>query len=295
VVGAVSVTAGLITLTYGLIEGPATGWSSRPVMGALIAGTVFLGLFLLVESQAAEPLLPLGLFASAQFTAANAVTFVVYGALGGVLFLTPVALQDVAGYSPLASGTALLPVTVIMLALSARSGSLAVRIGPRLQMSAGPCIVAAGVLLLARIAADGNYLTEVLPAVVVFGLGLAVTVAPLTATALGAAPARHAGVASAVNNDVARVAGLIVVAVLPALAGITGDSYLNPVQLGAGFRTAMVVAAATCSVGGLLAAATIRNPAVSPQARWLTKHHHCGLDGPPLRATGRILSSAADS
>jgi EmrB/QacA subfamily drug resistance transporter len=295
VVGAVSVTGGLIALIYGLIEGPATGWTSPAVIGSLIAGMVLLGLFLLVESRAAAPLLPLGLFASAQFTAANAVTFVVYGALGGVLFLTPVALQEVAGYSPLASGAALLPVTMIMLALSARSGSLAVRIGPRLQMSAGPCIVAAGVLLLVRLAPDGNYLTEVLPAVVIFGLGLAVTVAPLTATALGAAPAQHAGVASAVNNDVARVAGLIVVAVLPALAGITGDSYLNPVQLGTGFRTAMLVAAAACLAGGLLAARTIRNPARSPQVRLFGEEHHCGLDGPPLRAIGRILSSGADS
>lgn len=295
VIGAVVVTAGLVALTYGLIEGPATGWTSPTVTGALVAGVLLLALFLLVEARAAEPLLPLGLFASAQFTAANAVTFVVYGALGGVLFLTPVALQEVAGYSPLASGTALLPVTMIMLALSARSGSLAVRIGPRLQMSAGPCIVAAGVLLLVRLTADGDYLTEVLPAVVVFGVGLAVTVAPLTATALGAAPTRHAGVASAVNNDVARVAGLIVVAVLPALAGITGDSYLNPVQLGTGFRTAMLVAAATCLAGGLLAAGTIRNPARLPQARWLAEEHHCGLDGPPLRAAGGILSPAADS
>lgn len=295
VIGAVSVTAGLIALTYGLIEGSATGWTSPAVMSPLIAGAVLLGLFLLVESRAREPLLPLGLFASAQFTAANAVTFVVYGALGGVLFLTPVALQELAGYSPFASGMALLPVTMIMLALSARSGSLAARIGPRLQMSAGPCIVAAGVLLLVRLAADGNYLTEVLPAVVVFGLGLAVTVAPLTATALGAAPAQRAGVASAVNNDVARVAGLIVVAVLPALAGIRGDSYLNPVQLGSGFRTAMLVAAATCVAGGLLAAGTIRNPARLPQARWLAEEHHCGLDGPPLRAASRILTSAADS
>jgi EmrB/QacA subfamily drug resistance transporter len=295
VVGALSVTAGLVALTYGLIEGPATRWTSPVAVGSLIAGVGLLGLFLRVESRAAEPLLPLSLFASAQFTAANAVTFVVYGALGGVLFLTPVALQEVAGYSPLASGAALLPVTMIMFALSARSGSLAVRIGPRLQMSVGPCIVATGVLLLVRLTADGNYLTEVLPAVVVFGLGLAVTVAPLTATALGAVPAQHAGVASAVNNDVARVAGLIVVAVLPALAGITGDSYLNPVQLGTGFRTAMLVAAATCLAGGVLAAGTIRNPARLPQVRWPSKEHRCGLDSLPLRAPGRIISAATDS
>jgi hypothetical protein len=122
-----------------------------------------------------------------------------------------------------------------------------------------------------------------------------VTVAPLTATALGAVPAEHAGVASAVNNDVARIAGLIVVAVLPALAGITGDSYLHPVQLGTGFRTAMLVAAATCSAGGLLAAGTIRNPPRAPRARPLGEEQHCGLDTPPLRAPGRIISSATDS
>jgi hypothetical protein len=162
-------------------------------------------------------------------------------------------------------------------------------------MSVGPCIVGAGVLLLVRLAPDGNYLSEVLPAVVVFGLGLAVTVAPLTATALGAVPAEHAGVASAVNNDVARIAGLVVVAVLPALAGITGDSYLNPVQLGTGFRTAMLVAAATCSAGGLLAAGTIRNPARAPRARPLGEEQYCGLDSPPLCAPGRIVSSATDS
>jgi EmrB/QacA subfamily drug resistance transporter len=282
VAGAVTVTAGLVGLTYGLIEGPAVGWDSPPVLGALVAGVALLGAFVLVERRAAEPLLPLGLFDSAQFTAVNAVTFVVYGALGGVLFLLPVVLQVVAGFSPLVAGTALLPITALMLAFSARSGALAARIGPRLQMSVGPLVVAAGMVLFVRM--GPNYFADVLPALLVFGLGLAITVAPLTATALSSAPTEHAGVASAVNNDVARAASLIAVAVLPALAGITGDSYVHPAALASGFRTAMLIAAGACAAGGVLAAVTVRNPVRLPEpARRLGEELHCGLEGPPLR------------
>src|SRR6266540_3653993 len=155
----------------------------------------------------------------------------VLAALAGGLFLLPVELQVVAGYSPIASGAALLPVTFIMLALSERSGALATRIGPRLQMSLGPMVIAAGMVMLTQIGPTGTYLTTVLPGVVVYGLGLAINVAPLTSTVLAAAPAEHAGIASAVNNDVARTAGLIAVAVLPVAAGITGTAYLDPVRL----------------------------------------------------------------
>ena len=233
-------------------------------------------------------MLPLDVFASRQFSAANAVTFVVYGALGGALFLLPVVLQLVAGYTPLAAGAALLPVTAIMLALSSSSGASAARIGPRLQMSVGPVVIAAGLALLARIDDGGNYLTEVLPAVTVFGLGLAINVAPLTATALGAAPAERAGVASAVNNDVARTAGLIAVAVLPAAAGITGQTYLDAAALHAGFRTAVLIAAAACVGAGLLAFATIRNPGRRDRAAAQpVLGLHCAIDGTPLRPGAR--------
>jgi EmrB/QacA subfamily drug resistance transporter len=284
VAGALTVTAGLTGLTYGLIEGPAAGWASPAVIGSLIAGVALLAAFVVVESRAADPLLPPGIFSSVQFSAANAVTFVVYAALGGVLFLLPVVLQVVSGYSPLAAGTALLPVTALMLALSSRSGALAARIGPRLQMSVGPVVIAAGLAMLGGIGPGGTYLTVVLPAVLVFGLGLAINVAPLTATALSAAPAEHAGMASAVNNDVARAAGLIAVAVLPALAGITGDTYLHADALASGFRTAVLIAAGLCVVGGALAALTIRNPATTPAAvRQLAGQSHCALGGPPLR------------
>jgi MFS family permease len=189
------------------------------------------------------------------------------------------------GYSPLGSGLALLPLTVIMLALSARSGQLAARIGPRLQLSAGPLIVAAGLALLTLAPSGPSYALYVLPAVTVFGLGLAITVAPLTATAMSSAPSDHSGIASAVNNDVARFGGLLAVAVLPALAGLTGSAYLHPDALAAGFRTAVLISGALCAAGGLLAAVTITNPA---RGRWPARAAapdqclHCGLDAPPL-------------
>jgi MFS family permease len=203
------------------------------------------------------------------------------------LFLLPTVLQEAAGYSPLASGAALLPVTLIMLTLSARSGALAARIGPRLQMSVGPLVIAAGLLLFTRVAGSGGYIIDVLPAVLVFGFGLAINVAPLTSTALSAVPADHSGIASAVNNDVARVAGLIAVAVLPVAAGITGDSYLHPAELTHGFRNAVIIAAVACAAGGVLAFATIRNPPrlrrqpdqPAPQGQ---PGLQCGLDAPRL-------------
>jgi MFS family permease len=179
-----------------------------------------------------------------------------------------------------------LPTTVIMLLFSARSGQLSARIGPRLQMSVGPVLAGVGIALLARAATPGSYWTQVFPAVLVFGFGLAVTVAPLTATAMGAAPAEHSGVASAVNNTVARAAGLFAVAILPLLAGLTGAAALMPEELAAGFRTAMYITAATCAAGGLLAVLTIRNPA-RPRPCAGDEHgtYSCGLGAPPLRGS----------
>ena len=282
--GAACISGALAGITYGLIAASSDGWGSVPVLVPLAAGAVLLGLFVLVEAKEPEPMLPLGVFASRQFSAANAVTFVVYAALGGLLFLVPVTLQVVHGYSPIEAGTSLLPVTFIMLALSSRSGALAARIGPRLQMSAGPLVIAAALALFTRIGAAGSYLTAVLPAVAVFGLGVAIMVAPLTATALAAAPADHAGVASAVNNDVARAGGLIAVAVLPALAGITGDSYLHPGDLAAGFKKAALIAAVFCAAGGVLAAVAVRNPSRAKCAEATPREFNCGLEAPPLRS-----------
>lgn len=281
VTGGALVTVGLIGLTYGLIEGPSHGWSSPAVPAALIGGGLLLAAFAAWEQRTPNPMLRLDLFRSTQFTATNVVTFAVYGALGGALFLLPIQLQQVSGYTALQAGISLLPVTGVMLALSARSGALAARIGPRLQMSLGPVLVGAGLALFTRID-TGSYLTHVLPAVIVFGLGLATTVAPLTATVLAAVPARHAGMSSAVNNDVARTAGLIAVAVLPAAAGITGTAYLHPAEFSAGFHTAALISAGLCVLGGIFAAVTIRNPhpaEPAPESRQYM--HHCALDAPP--------------
>jgi EmrB/QacA subfamily drug resistance transporter len=274
----------LSTLSYACIEGPTAGWGSAVVVGCFTIAVLSAPAFLLVERRRRNPMLPLGLFRSRQFSAANAVTFIVYGALGGALFLLPVVLQVVDGYSPLQAGLSLLPVTFIMLAFSARSGKLATRIGPRLQMSVGPVVVGVGLAMLSLAGHGGSYITDVLPAVVVFGAGLAITVAPLTATALGAVTADHAGVASAVNNVVARAAGLLTVAVLPVVAGISGAAALVPSSLAAGFDTAVRIAGAACVLGGLLAALTIRNPPGAERLlrRAPVRQWHCALDASPL-------------
>jgi EmrB/QacA subfamily drug resistance transporter len=282
VTGAALAVGWLTATTYALIEGPTRGWTSPLVIGCLVVGVAGFGAFLVVERVVPNPMLPLRLFRTRQFSAANAVTFVVYAALGGALFLLPVERQVVSGYTPLQAGLTLLPVTVIMLLFSARSGRLAARIGPRLQMSVGPIVVGVGLAMLSRMAPTGSYLTVVLPGILVFGSGLAITVAPLTSTAMGAAPPEHAGVASAVNNVVARTAGLLAVAVLPFLAGITGDDYLHPVALAAGFHTALLIAAAACVSGGVLAALTIRNPARTAPVVG-SDCLHCALDSPPAK------------
>jgi MFS family permease len=242
--------------------------------------------FLMVEHRRAHPLLPLAVFGSRQFSGANAVTFLVYAALGGALFLLPIQLQIADHYSPLRSGLALLPVTVLMLAFSARSGALAARIGPRLQMSLGPVVVGAGLALLVRVTDDGNYISGVLPAVIVFGVGLAITVAPLTSTAMSAAPAEHSGIASAVNNVVARAGGLLAVAVLPVAAGIAGAGSLRAAAFSSGFHTAALITGAMCVGGGLLGLVTISN---HPEAENLAPrrahrpHYHCAVGNTPAR------------
>jgi EmrB/QacA subfamily drug resistance transporter len=289
VTGALLATTALAGVTYGLIEGPDSGWGSPTVVGMLSIGAVATAAFILVEHNSRAPMLPLGVFRRRQFSVTNAVTFIVYAALGGALFLLPVQLQVVDHYSPLESGVALLPLTLVMLVLSAKSGRLASRIGPRLQMSVGPVVIGAGLALSARTGVDSSYVTGVLPAVLVFALGLAITVAPLTATALAAVPEEHSGLASAVNNDVARVGSLIAVAVLPALAGIQGTSYLHPAVLSHGYQKAVLMAAVLCVLGGVLAAIGIKNPdRRSPeldQTSAPTEPHgcyHCALDGAPL-------------
>jgi EmrB/QacA subfamily drug resistance transporter len=276
--GTVLGALGLAGLTYASIAGGERGLDPL-VVGAALAGLAALAGFVVVERRSSHPLVPPGLFASRQFTVTNVETFAVYAALGGVLFLLGLHLQVVSGYSPLAAGTSLLPLTVLMLLFSSRSGALAARIGPRLQMSVGPLVAAAGMLLMLRIGRDASYVADVLPGVLVFGLGLTLLVAPLTATVLQSAPGEHAGAASGVNNAVARTAGLLAVALLPPVAGLTGDVYRDPDAFAGGFRTAILVGVGMLVVGGVVAAAGIRN---GPRTEDTEHCFSCPVDGPRL-------------
>jgi EmrB/QacA subfamily drug resistance transporter len=262
--GAGLAAVGLAALTYGLIAWPKDGLGAVSVWGSLAGGVIALGAFLAREATAREPMLPLGIFSSRVFSATNAVTFAVYAALGGLFFWLVLTLQVVVGYTPLEAGVSLLPVTVIMLAFSARAGALSQRIGPRIPMTFGPLLAAVGVAGLTRIGPDSSYLVNVLVPVSVFGCGLSLTVAPLTATALASVPGSHAGLASGVNNAVARVAGLLAVAVLPIVAGLTGQSYTDPALLEPAFRMVMWVCCGLLVTGGLLSAVLVRVPEVSP-------------------------------
>jgi EmrB/QacA subfamily drug resistance transporter len=254
VTGSALLTIGLAGLVYALIEGPGNGWKPLPVaLGVL--GVLALAAFLVVESRKQNPMIPLSIFRSEQFSGANAVTFAVYAAFATVTFLLVVHLQTDLGYSALEAGAALLPITACMLLFSARAGMLAQRIGPRIPMTVGPLVVALGMVLLGRVDPGTTYWETVFPALIVLGLGVSLTVAPLTATVLGAVEDAHAGIASAINNAVARIAGLLAVAVLPAAAGLTAKQGLDLVD---GFSRAMYIAAVLSAVGGVIAFLTIR-------------------------------------
>ena len=289
VAGAALTAVGLAGVTWALIETGERGLSEAAVAAGAV-GLAALAGFAVVERRSPQPMLPLDVFRSRQFTAANVVTFVVYASLGVTFFLLPVHLQQVLGYSPMQAGLAMMPVTVLMLALSARAGLMADRIGPRMPMTVGALGIALGLALLTRVQPGTTYLGAVLPGMVVFGLGLTLTVAPLTATVLAAADARHAGAASGVNNAISRGAGLIAIAVVPGLVGLTGDAYRNPAVLASAFRTAMLMSATLAAVGGGLAWLLVRNEVPGradpcPVAK-LDRRHYCAVDGAPL-ATAR--------
>jgi EmrB/QacA subfamily drug resistance transporter len=263
VAGAATASLGLGGVAYALIEGPAG--VSVDVVVAGVLGAVALVAFVVVERSVAAPMLPLELFRSRQFSGANATTFAVYAALSGATFLVVLQLQLVLGYSALEAGAATLPITVLLLVLSAQAGALAQRIGARLPMTVGPLLVAVGQVLLAQVRAGDRYRPDVLPGVVVMGLGLALTVAPLTAAVMAAVDERHVGVGSGVNNAVARVAGLLAIALLPAVVGL--DLAADDAAFSAGYGRALLVSAGVCVAGAVVAFATIRRvtpPEVGP-------------------------------
>jgi len=251
--GAGLVTAGLAGSVYALIEVPAHGWSAASVV-AVVLGAAGLLLIVPVEERQPHPMVPIQIFRSRQFDGVQLTTFVVYAAISGGLFLVPLQLQETLHYSALEAGLALIPMTVITLLLSPRMGALGQRIGPRLPMTIGPLILAVGVALLSRINPGGTYAVAVLPGVLVTAVGLSVTVAPLTAAVFASVPDEQAGVASGVNNAVARVAGLLAVAVLPVVAGISTAGG----GLARGFDRAMYISAAIAALGGIVAWFTVR-------------------------------------
>ncbi|QJY48598.1 MFS transporter [Pseudonocardia broussonetiae] len=284
--GTVLAVLALGALTYSLTGLGESGPTPVLVTG-LVVGVLALAAFVVVERRSKHPLVPPTLFANRTFSAANAVTLLIYGALGVVFLLLVLQLQTVAGFTPLAAGTSLLPVTAVMLVFSARAGALAGRIGPRLPLTVGPLVSACGLLLMLRVGADATWLLHVLPAVLVFGAGLALTVAPLTATVLDAAPDRYAGSASGVNNAVARAAGLLSVAVVPGLAGISGADYTDPAAFDSGFRTAMTIGAGLLALASVTAFALVRRsaPAEPVERVRIEECAHCGVTGPQVHPT----------
>jgi EmrB/QacA subfamily drug resistance transporter len=257
IVGAVLCVAGLGLLVAGFIEQPTRGWSDPLVIGAIAGGAALLAAFVVYELHTPAPMLPLHLFRLRNFCVANVETLAVYGGLSGLSVFVALFLETYAHYSAFGAGAALLPTTGVMFFLSPRLGRLAVARGPRLFMAVGPVIAGVGVLAYARLPVRPDYWVDLLPALLVFALGLSLTVAPLTTTVLADASAGDAGIASGVNNAVARIAGLLAVAVLGiAAAGGTGHLTAH------GFHVTMAVVAGLLICGGVIGAVGIRNPVV---------------------------------
>lgn len=268
--------------SYALIDGSGTGSALvLPAGAAALIAAVGLGAW---ERGRPNAILPIDLFADRQFVAANLVTFVVYGGMGTVFFLLSIQLQVSAGWSPVEAGASLLPVTVLMLVFSSRAGAWAGRVGPRAPLTIGPLVIAAGMLLMVRIDADATFLADVLPAAVVFGAGLAMTVAPVTSAALGSVPDERAGAASGTNNAVARTGTLLVVAAVPPLVGLGGDGLSDASALDTGFPLAVLVGSALVAAGAIVAAVSFRtrDTCCDPRHGAEEPVYLCGVDGPLL-------------
>lgn len=277
VLGAALGAAALALLTYALIEARTGTWA---VTLSAVAGAAAAVAFVVVERRGKDPMMPLDVFASRQFTAVNVVTLCVYAAFGGFFFLAALQLQVVVGWSALAAGTALLPTTVLMLLFSARSGELAERLGPRLQLGVGPLLCAAGMVLMLRVGPGASYVADVLPALLVLGLGMVTLVAPLTATVLAAVDTARAGLASGINNAAARAAGLVAVAALPLLTGMGEEAYRSPRAFDDAFGPAMLICAGVLVAGSVTAFTTVRRPA--PDCRRPECRTHGSVMAPPL-------------
>jgi EmrB/QacA subfamily drug resistance transporter len=255
VVGGVLCVLGLGGPVFALIEEPRRGWNDPLIIVSFVGGLAVFAAFVLWERRTRDPMLPLRLFKLRNFTFANIETLSVYGGLSTFTFFLVLFLQQLAGYSPIESGLALVPITVVMFVLSRRVGGMSMRHGPRLFMGIGPLVAAAGVVPFAFLDPGFSYAVDVFPALIVFSVGLSMIVAPLTATVLADAGVGDAGIASGVNNAIARVAGLLAIAIVG--AAIAGSH--NTLDLG-GFHTAMVITAWLIGAGGVIGLAGIRNP-----------------------------------
>ncbi|MER0446668.1 MFS transporter [Streptomyces sp. Edi4] len=278
VLGAALGALALALVTYALIEAPGQG-ASRLVVGSAVAGLGLGAAFVRRERRLPDPMLPPSVFHSRIFTAVNVVTICVYAAFGGFFFLAALQFQVVVGYSALGAGAAMLPTTVLMLLLSARSGELGRRVGPRVPLTVGPLLCAAGMLLMLRAGEHASYVRDVLPALLVLGLGMVTLVAPLTATVLASVDEGRAGIASGINNAAARAAGLIAVAALPLAAGMGPEAYRSAAEFGATFRRAMPMCAGALALASVVAFVTVRRPVVgvTPECRMQS-----GLPGPAI-------------
>lgn len=263
VAGGITAAVGLGGIVFALIEGPAQGWDQPPVLIGGLVGVMTTAAFLFIQTRTEHPMMPFSIFRSRQFSGANATTLLVYAALGAVFFLVVIHLQKILGYSALEAGAAFLPVTLLLLALSPTAGKLAQRWGPRGAMTVGPLGAAAGLLLLMNVQPGSRYWSDLLPGMLIFGLGLSATVAPLTTAVLTAVTGSHAGLASGINNAVARIAGLLAVVLIPLAAGISGIEDVGGNTFLAGFRKAMLTSAALCLAGAAVAFLTIRRPAAA--------------------------------
>jgi EmrB/QacA subfamily drug resistance transporter len=267
--GALAGVTALATITYAIIVLPGGGVRSPGFAAAAVLALASSATFVVTERRASHPMLPLTIFRPAQFRAANAITFVVNGALGGFAFVFIPALEIVAGYSPVVAGSALVPVTVVTVLLSGASGRLAQQIGSRLPVVAGCLLCAVACLLAVRIGSQASYWTVVFPVALLFGLGLASLIPPLTASAMNSAPDSLAGLASGVNNAVARVAGLLWIAALPPLTGLIGAAYADPAQFRSSFTQISWICAAAFAGAAVLGATFItglRRPALAPRS-----------------------------
>ncbi|MDQ2767153.1 MAG: MFS transporter [Gemmatimonadota bacterium] len=257
--GAALGTLALAGIVGALMTGPAIGFHDWRVLAAGAGGVVCAAGFMVVERHASTPILPLAIFRSQQFSGVNATTFLVYAALSGLFFLLMPQLQGNLGYSALRAGAALTPANVLMLVLSPIAGRASARVGPRVLMTVGALVAAVGMVLFARVQPGASYVKTILPAIVIFGIGLSILVAPLTSAVLSAVKESETGIASGINNAVARLAGLIATAALPLAAGIGGSAKLEGPAFAAGYGRAMLICAGLCATGALVALVTVRS------------------------------------